>query len=162
MRFNDVIVLAAAFAGDAAEFDRALARAIAAGRRPIVVLGADGDSLLLQCRQLERCEMTFDSDFALTSAEQGWLTSIRAGLELTPGGTLVVEWSRLADSITAFEELDRLAAERWREDWIALPGISRFDSTRELGPWAITLAGAKKLKRAASPERRFAARNAAA
>lgn len=137
MKIIDVLVLACDFsrgfnAPGASRLNLALHDLLSTGRRPIVVLGPEGGDVLESCDAVERCELTSDFDY-----DGSWFSSVKAGLMAARGPAIAVHWSSLAIEHPSFHELENAAAGRHELDAVALAGRSA---------WAITLAGAKRLK----------------
>lgn len=117
-------------------------------KKPIVVLGPDGDDLLRNCTEIENCEIVFDPNF-----NGGLFSGLKAGLfAVSHGGAFVVSlgdpyldaknWSKLEAALLNSEKEHVIrAAPRMKSDEVNFPfivtarGVSHLKSLSAETPW---------------------------
>lgn len=107
MRAKSVIIIASGRAqyASAGQLDRAIQAVTAMGKRPVVVIGPDGDDLLRTSESIEACELVFDPNY-----NGGIFSGIKAGLHAVNGAAFVMplgnettldfaHWSKLEEQL---------------------------------------------------------------
>lgn len=146
MRVDDVIVVATGSSqGDPAtagpRLERGIRRLIAQGRKPTVVIGPDGESLLANCPALEECELAFCSSDAASPE-----SAIELALEAGSGGAIAFELAGLDFGIERLRELDELAFSRLGADALEVTTGEAASERTAVAAWIVTLPGSKKLR----------------
>lgn len=103
MRVHNVIITTTG-AGEKCEdgsVDRMIQRVLDLGKNPILVLGPEGDAVLLNSRLAEACDLVFDPNY-----EGHSFSSIKAGLHATVGPAFVLPLLEVANSDSAWESTD--------------------------------------------------------
>ncbi len=87
MRATNVIIISSGRVSSAPPLalDKMIRSIVEMKKRPVLVLGPDGDDVLGSCAEIEKCELVFDPNYT-----GGFFSSLKAGLHAIHGATLVV------------------------------------------------------------------------
>jgi len=134
--------------GNGRKLGEAISGILKLKKKPIVILGPDGDDLLRNCNEIENCEIVFDPNF-----DGGLFSSLKAGLfTVTHGAAFVISlgapyldvknWSKLEAALLNSEKEHVIrAAPRAKNDEVNFPfivtarGVSYLKNLPAETPW---------------------------
>lgn len=104
MQAHNIIVICSGYsrANSGDELNRLFETARQLKKKPILVLGPDGDELLRSCDFIEDCEIVFDPNF-----EGGFFSGLKAGLFATHGPAFVASLEMPIPSLRVWHALEK-------------------------------------------------------